>query len=113
MTVPIHVLVIFCSPSESTEKLALAAAVGAVQARGNIRIRRLPENAEQPADGNDPLARMQREYVPPTPADTLWADAVIIAMNNRISGLPSEPDSATIHGSQVTAAIRAFKQNSE
>ena len=42
---PINVLVIFSCRSGSTEKLALAAAVGAVQARANIRLRLLPDTA--------------------------------------------------------------------
>ena len=40
---PVNVLVIFYSRSGATETLALAAAVGAVQARGSIRLRRLSD----------------------------------------------------------------------
>ena len=41
-----NVLVVFCSRTGRTEKLALAAAVGAVQARANIRLRWLREAAD-------------------------------------------------------------------
>ena len=111
MPTPVNVLVIFCSNGELTEQLALAAAVGAVQARANIRIRRLPANDEEPAGLNEPLARMQREYVPPTPADAIWADAVIIGMNDKIAGLPIEPGAATAYGHQVAADVRAIKKH--
>ena len=40
----ITLLVIFSSLCGNTERLALAAAVGAVQARANIRMRRLPDS---------------------------------------------------------------------
>jgi NAD(P)H dehydrogenase (quinone) len=110
---PVNVLVIFCSNGELTEELALAAAVGAVQARANIRIRRLPSNDEEGAGGNERLARMQREYVPPTPADAIWADAVIIGMNDKIAGLPSEPRAATVYGRKIATDTRTIKQHPE
>ena len=80
----INVLVIFECSSGMTETLALAAAVGAVQARANIRMRRLPDDS---AEMNETLARMRREYVAPMPADALWADAVIIAKNGKVCGI--------------------------
>jgi NAD(P)H dehydrogenase (quinone) len=106
---PINVLVIFCSRSGLTEKLALAAAVGAVQARANIRLRRLPVDDEESAESNEPLARMRREYVPPTPADAMWADAVIVGMNGKIAGLPAEAGDATAYGRKIAADAREFK----
>ena len=93
-----NVLVIFCSSGEITEQLALAAAVGAVQSRASIRIRRLPADEEEPASGKEPLTRMQREYVPPTRADAIWADAVIIGMHDKIAGLPVDLPAATAYG---------------
>ena len=68
-----EVLITFYSRGGATEKLALAAAVGAVQARATIRFRRL-------ADVGEPLpetAQMRREYVPPSEADVLRADAIV------------------------------------
>jgi hypothetical protein len=61
----VNVVVVFDASDGETEKLALAAAVGAVQGRANIRLRRLPESADS------------IEYVAPREADALWADAVI------------------------------------
>ena len=111
MKIPdIHVLVIFGSPSELTEQLALAAAVGAVQGRASIRIRLLPTSEEASLLADELRIRMQREYVPPTPADTLWADAIIIAMHNKVAGLAMEPAAATNYGRDVVAAIRSWQR---
>src|SRR5687767_8740543 len=73
------VLIVFYSRCGSTEKLALAAAVGAVQGRALIRLRRMPDaNAaktlEQFSDCAETLLRMRREYIAPTEADLLGAD---------------------------------------
>ena len=92
MSQPI-VLVIFYSRSGSTEKLALAAAVGAVQRRALIRLRRLPDAdpartvAEFP-EARETLLRMHKEYVAPKETDILAADAIIFAMppNLKTSG---------------------------
>jgi NAD(P)H dehydrogenase (quinone) len=79
------VLVIFYSRSGATEKLALAAGIGAVQERALIRLRRLPDLnpqqvIEQSPENKEALVRMHREYVPPAEADLLAADAIIFAM---------------------------------
>jgi len=71
------VLVTFSCRSGETEKQALAAAVGAVQARALIRLRRLPE--PQSENPTEPELRMRKEYVAPTEKDVLGADAVILA----------------------------------
>ena len=102
----INVLVIFDSCSGTTETLALAAGVGAVQARANIRLRRLPDNSPE---SNETLARMRREYVPPTPADVLWADAVIIGMNRKVCGTIDSPADATAFGRRIAEETRAIK----
>ncbi|HEY2382445.1 MAG TPA: hypothetical protein VGK48_14810 [Terriglobia bacterium] len=108
MTQTINVLIIFSSSSGTTEKLALAAAVGAVQARANIRMRRLPDNSPE---SDETLARMRREYVAPTPADTLWADAVFIGLNGKICGMACNPPDATTFGRRAAEQTRAL--NSE
>jgi len=95
-----NVLVIFSSCMGDTEKLALAAAVGAVQGRANIRLRRLPD--ESSGNGED-LLRMRREYVPPTARDTAWADAVIIAINQKVCGLILDADQALAFGRSATS----------
>jgi NAD(P)H dehydrogenase (quinone) len=83
MTQPI-VLVIFYSRSGVTEKLALAAAVGAVQERALIRLRRLPDAdpakvIAQFPESKEALARMHKEYIQPAENDLLGADAIIFA----------------------------------
>lgn len=103
MAQPVNVLVIFSSCSGGTEKVALAAAVGAVQARANIRMRRLPDNS---TESNETLARMRREYVPPTPADTLWADAVYIGLNGKVCGVVDNPTDATAFGRRMAEQTR-------
>jgi len=108
---PVNVLVIFYSCCGETEKLALAAAVGAVQARANIRMRRLTDSGEQIAECQDTLARMRREYVPPTAVDTAWADAVIIGQRGTIAGTVNDPASATVFGRRVTSETRSLKES--
>lgn len=103
---PVNVLVIFDSCSGATEQLALAAAVGAVQARASIRMRRLPDNS---STASASLTRMRREYVPPTPADTQWADAVIIGANRKISTGVDNRQDATAFGRRITQETRAIK----
>ena len=79
------ILVIFYSRSGATEKLALAAGVGAVQERALIRLRRLPdlnpqEVIERFPRSKETLVRMHKEYVSPAESDLLAADALIFAM---------------------------------
>jgi len=77
------VVVTFFSRCGKTEALALAAAVGAVQGRALIRLRRLPDGAGPSTDQDreclDALTRMRKEYVPPTEADILGNDALMLA----------------------------------
>jgi hypothetical protein len=70
------ILIIFHCQTGDTEKLALNAAVGAVQSRAFIRLRRLPDMGMVP--DNEALLRMRKEYVPPTEKDILGADAIIL-----------------------------------
>jgi hypothetical protein len=75
----VEVLVIFYCRTGAAESLALAAAVGAVQARAHIRLRRLPDDAaaDPPPEPRDELRRMKKEYTAPTAADCVRADAII------------------------------------
>ena len=80
----VNVLVVFYSRYGNTERLALAAGVGAIQARGNIRLRRVADHAD--AETIDALPawrenveRMNRDYVVPRPADPQWADVIVLA----------------------------------
>jgi|SRR5712671_2027888 len=76
-----EVLITFYSRCGSAEKLALQAAVGAVQARAMIRFRRLPDIAgSHSADSPEclkTLDRLRKEYIGPSEADVLRADAIV------------------------------------
>jgi hypothetical protein len=80
----VNVLVVFYSRRGETETLALAAGVGAIQARANIRLRRLtdlaePETIQSDAEWSANLARMKKDYIAPREVDPSWADALILA----------------------------------
>jgi len=86
----INALVVFYSRYGTTEKLALAAGLGAIQADANIRLRRVADRADAAtidADANwkKNLDRMNRDYVVPRPADPVWADVIILATPEDIS----------------------------
>jgi hypothetical protein len=81
---PVNVLVVFYSRYGRAERLALAAGVGAIEAEGNIRLRRLPDDASAETIRADAawqlsLERMNRDYVVPRPADPVWADVIVLA----------------------------------
>ena len=87
----INALVVFYSRYGTTEKLALAAGLGAIQADANIRLRRVADHADAAsiaADANwkKNLDRMNRDYVAPRPADPVWADVIILATPRRSDG---------------------------
>ena len=89
------VVVTFYSRGGATETLAHAAAVGAVQARAGIRLRRMPDADEQAIlerlpECRDTLRRMHKEYVAPREVDVLAADALIIGAPADIG--PSSPE---------------------
>ena len=107
---PVNVLVIFYSCCGRTEKLALAAAVGAVQARANIRMRRLTDSGEQIPECKEALARMRKEYVPPAQTDVVWADAVIIGINGKVAGVVEDAAHATAFGRRIVGETRAIKE---
>jgi multimeric flavodoxin WrbA len=71
------VLVTFSCQTGQIEKLALSAAVGAVQARALIRLRRIPD--VDPVSQNAEAVRMRKEYVAPAETDVAGADALIFA----------------------------------
>jgi multimeric flavodoxin WrbA len=75
MSQPVVLITFYCQSGE-TEKLALAAAVGAVQGRALIRLRRLPDMGL--VSDSEALLRMRKEYVPPAEKDILGADALIV-----------------------------------
>ena len=80
----INALVVFYSRYGTTEKLALAAGLGAIQADANIRLRRVADGVDAAtidadAEWKKNLDRMNRDYVQPRPADPVWADVIILA----------------------------------
>ncbi len=84
----INCLVTFASRTGATEKLALEAALGAVQARAFIRLRWLHENVDDATiDGmegwRENRERMAWEYIAPREIDFLWADVMVIVLPAR------------------------------
>jgi NAD(P)H dehydrogenase (quinone) len=80
----VNVLVVFYSRYGTTEQLGLAVGVGAIQARANIRLRRVadladPKTIESTPAWKENLDRMNRDYVVPRPADPVWADVIVLA----------------------------------
>jgi multimeric flavodoxin WrbA len=99
----VNVVVIFQSKVgltgfASTEQLALAAAVGAVQGRANIRLRRLPDAAISPAANEGTT-----EYVAPRESDAVWADAIIV-------GMPAGPGSLSIGFERYFHSLDALRR---
>ena len=79
----ITVVVTFYSRGGATETLAHAAAVGAVQGRALIRLRRVEDVdsgsiLDRLPESRESLRRMHKEYVAPREADVLAADALIL-----------------------------------
>jgi hypothetical protein len=82
--VNVNVLIVFYSRYGKAEKLALAAGLGAIQTKANIRLRRVTDLASHETIEADPawkqnLTRMNMDYVAPRPADPTWADVIILA----------------------------------
>jgi flavodoxin len=97
------VVVAFYSRSGTTERLATSAAVGAVQARAGIRMRRVPDvdaaaALERHPDAREDLLRMQKEYVAPREADILATNALIV-------GSPSDLDPSSGEWSPLFALL--------
>lgn len=98
-----RVLVVFYSRYGATEQVALAAGLGAIQARASIRLRRLADLAEAQVIDADPSwkaarARMGRDYVEPRPADPVWADVIVLAT----------PDGSCVEVEAYCASLRAL-----
>jgi NAD(P)H dehydrogenase (quinone) len=80
----LSILVVFHSREGETEALALAAAVGAVQGRALIRLRRLEDVVDDDSLEVDPeLQRMRKEYIAPSEKDLLTTDGVIFVASGR------------------------------
>jgi len=80
----INVLIVFYSRRGKSEALALAAGVGAIQARANVRLRRLPdladpETIQSDAAWSENVERMSKDYIAPREEDAQWADVLILS----------------------------------
>src|ERR1700678_754325 len=69
-----NVLIIFQADTEATEQLALAAGVGAVEAEGSIRLRRLTA-VGAPEVGHKGYGKLQA-------ADLLWANTIVVGLES-------------------------------
>jgi hypothetical protein len=78
------VLVLFQSDTEVTEQLALAVAVGAVEAQAAIRLRRLAA-PNAPEIAHKGYGKLQE-------ADLLWADTIAVGLES-LTANPGELDS--------------------
>jgi NAD(P)H dehydrogenase (quinone) len=72
LPVVVNAVVIFYSRDGHTESLALAAGVGAIQARASVRLRKVPEIADSQAT--------ESEYIAPREIDLEWADMLVLAV---------------------------------
>ena len=115
----INTLVTFNSRTGSTEKLALAAALGAVQAKSNLRLRWLRENVDDQtlagvAEWKENRDRMAKEYIAPREIDFLWADVLVLGLPARdgvsspelktyLDGLGALQAAGKLHGKVATA----------
>jgi NAD(P)H dehydrogenase (quinone) len=91
----LNILIVFCSHTGWTEKLALAEAVGAVQGRANIRLRHARTQTEDKTVESEPgwkehRDRMSQEYIAPRETDLEWADAVIAGTPARVGAASGE-----------------------
>jgi hypothetical protein len=96
-----NVLVIFQADTEQTEQLALAVAVGAVEAEASIRLRRLaaPDAVEVAHKGYGKLQR----------ADLLWANTIVVGLEsaspkpelNDLLSLLKEIDPSELYGKKA------------
>jgi hypothetical protein len=68
----LNAVIIFYSRGGETESLALAAGVGAIQARANVRFRKVSEIADSPT--------IESEYIAPRQIDLDWADVLVLAI---------------------------------
>ena len=88
-------VVTFYSRGGATERLATVAAVGAVQMRAGIRMRRVPDLDPAAAlarfpEHREELRRMHKEYIAPREADLVAADVLVVASTADVT--PASPE---------------------
>jgi hypothetical protein len=111
-----NVLVVFYSRRGKTESLATAAGVGAIQARANIRLRRLPDLASAETIGADAvwsenLERMKKDYIAPREVDAQWAHVVILAAPKDCSEEMERYLAATDLKGKIAAVLGGFAED--
>jgi hypothetical protein len=94
-----NVLTLFQADTEATEQLALAVAVGAVEAEGLIRLRRLTR-PDAPEIGHRGYGKLQA-------ADLLWADTIVVGIE---TSEPSPADLAPLLEMLATPSIGADRE---
>jgi hypothetical protein len=126
----VNVLVVFYSRYGETEKRATAAGVGAIQARANIRLRRLHDLADPASMASDAAwqsarERFARDYIAPREVDAQWADVILVAspsaanpeMTAYLAELAASHGKAVVHimdaASAVADGTRAAEQAGE
>jgi hypothetical protein len=104
----IHILVVFSCQTGAMEQLALAAAVGAVQERASIRLRRIVEPSTLP---NPLTERMDQDYIAPREADIRWADGFVLGVAEdsmfqlkALGGLAGKPAVSLRNGADLLGA---------
>src|SRR5262245_764451 len=107
----VNALVVFYSRYGEAERLALAAGVGALQGRANIRLRRLEDPADESEAASDERRRtkrdrMLRDYVVPRPVDHTWADVIVFASSS--SGRQVHEYIASIAGNGTSNTVAAL-----
>jgi multimeric flavodoxin WrbA len=89
------IVVVFWSRTGNTERLAMSAALGAVQARAQIRLRWLREDVEERAleavpGWRENRERMSMEYIAPREIDIQGADGLMLLTPANSTAAPLE-----------------------
>ena len=90
-----NILVVFYSRDGSVERLAKAVGEGAREARGEVRLRRVPDIVspavmEKVPGWEERSKRMVAEYGTPTLGDVEWADGIIFGTPTRFGNSSAE-----------------------
>jgi hypothetical protein len=100
-----HVLILFQASSEHVEQMALAVAVGAVEAEGLIRLRRLAAEGA-PEVGHRSYGRLQA-------ADLSWATTIVVGLEDPAADLIVNDALLTLLRSAKLPGVNAWTFSSE
>ncbi|GGM42977.1 NAD(P)H:quinone oxidoreductase type IV [Longimycelium tulufanense] len=94
MTEPVKVAVVYYSSTGNTHTLAEAVAEGAEKAGAEVRLRRVAELAPPEAIAGNPAWQAHhdasRDIAVASPADLVWADAVVLGTPTRFGNVASQ-----------------------